>query len=83
MYRQDMKNFVKQISIKFRGFYFIKMNLVQNVLYRQAQQNISVEVRISSDIQNVKYRPVISVDRYISRSLVQKFYARPQVQQLD
>jgi len=29
---QDMKNFVEQISIKFGGFYIIKMNLVQTVL---------------------------------------------------
>jgi len=27
-----MKNFVEQISIKFIGFYVIKMNLVQSVL---------------------------------------------------
>jgi len=31
-YWQDMKNFVEQISKKFRGFYLIKMNLVQTVL---------------------------------------------------
>jgi len=33
MYRQDMKHYVEYISIKFGGFYFIKMNLVQTVLY--------------------------------------------------
>jgi len=27
-----MKNFIKQIPIKFGGFYVIKMNLVQTVL---------------------------------------------------
>jgi len=27
-----VKNFVEQISIKFEGFYLIKMNLVQTVL---------------------------------------------------
>jgi len=27
-----MKNFVEQISIKFGGFYLIKMNLVQTAL---------------------------------------------------
>jgi len=26
------KHFVEQISIKFRGFYLIKMNLIQTVL---------------------------------------------------
>jgi len=31
-YWQDIKSFVEQISIKFRGFYLIKMNLVQTVL---------------------------------------------------
>jgi len=31
---------------------------------------ISVEIRISADIQKVKYRPIISVDRYIGRSVV-------------
>jgi len=31
-YWQDMKNFVEQISIKYRGFYLIKMNLVQTML---------------------------------------------------
>jgi len=31
-YWQDMKNFVKQILIKFGGFYLKKMNLVQTVL---------------------------------------------------
>jgi len=31
-YWQDMKTFVEQISIKFGGFYIIKMNLVQTVL---------------------------------------------------
>jgi len=31
---------------------------------------ISVEFRISVDIQKVKYRPIISVDRYIGRSLI-------------
>jgi len=31
---------------------------------------ISVEICISADIQKVKYRPIISVDRYIDRSLV-------------
>jgi len=30
---------------------------------------ISMEIRLSADIQKVKYRPVISVDRYIGRSL--------------
>jgi len=28
---------------------------------------ILVEIRISADIQKVKYRPMISVDRYIGR----------------
>jgi len=27
-YWQDMKNFVEQISMKFRGFYLIEMNVV-------------------------------------------------------
>jgi len=31
-YWQGMKNFVEQISIKFGGFYLIKMNLVETVL---------------------------------------------------
>jgi len=31
-YWQDIKNFVEQISIQFRDFYLIKMNLVQIVL---------------------------------------------------
>jgi len=30
--RQDMKNFVEQILIKFESFYVIKVNLVQTVL---------------------------------------------------
>jgi len=34
-----MKNFVEQISIKFGGFYLIKMNLVE-LCCRQAHQNI-------------------------------------------
>jgi len=34
LYWQDMKNLVEQIPIKFKGFYVIKMNLVQTVLSR-------------------------------------------------
>jgi len=55
-----MKNFVGQISIKFGGFYLNKMTLVQTVLPK-----ISVEIRLSADIQKVKYRPIILVDRYL------------------
>jgi len=56
------------------------MNLVQTVL-NQAQHikisvKTSVKLRISADIQKIKYqkikyRPIISVDRYIVRSLFQ------------
>jgi len=31
-YWQDKKNFTEQISIKFGGLYYVKINLVQNVL---------------------------------------------------
>jgi len=34
---------------------------------------ISVEIRISANIQTVKYRPIISVGRCIGRSLVRSF----------
>jgi len=44
-----VKNFAEQISIKFRGFYVIKMKLVQTVLYGQAR-HISMEIRLSADI---------------------------------
>jgi len=67
LYWQDMKNFVEQIPIKFRSFNVIKMNLVQIVL--STNTKILVEIRISADIQKVKHRPIISVDRYIGQSL--------------
>jgi len=68
-----MKNFVEQISIKFRDLYLIKMNLVQLCLidkHTKISAKISVEIRISADIQKTKYRPIILVDRYIGRFLV-------------
>jgi len=37
-YWQDMKNFIEQISIKFGGFYLIKM-IYKKLYYRQAHQN--------------------------------------------
>jgi len=68
LYWQDMKNFIKQIPIKFIGFYIIKMNLVQTAVDKHTK--ISMEISISADnIQKVKYRPIISVDQYIGRSL--------------
>jgi len=62
-----MKNVFEQTSTKFGGFYFIKMNLIQTAFCRQANQNICGDLYIA-DIQKVKYRPIISVDRYIYRS---------------
>jgi len=68
-YWQDMKNFVEQISIKFGGFLLNQDELSTNCAVDK-NTKISVEIRISADIQKVKYRPIISVDRYIGRSLV-------------
>jgi len=70
VYWQDMKNFVEQISIKFEGFtfYLIKINLVQTVSldkHTKKSVKISVKIRMSADIQRVKYQTIISVDRYI------------------
>jgi len=46
------------------------MNLLRTVLtVVDKDTKISVKIRISADIQKVKYRPIISVDRYIDRSL--------------
>jgi len=66
-YWQGMKNFVEQISIKFGGFYSIKMNLYK--LCCRHVTKILVEIHISTDIQKVKYRPIMSVGRYIGWSL--------------
>jgi len=55
-YRYDMKN-VEQISIKFGGFYLIKMSLVQTVLWTSTS----------------KYRWIfkrLNLGRYIGRSPV-------------
>jgi len=41
-----MKQFVEQISIKFGGFYLIKMKLVQTVLQKKAHQNIGENLNI-------------------------------------
>jgi len=37
-YWQDVKSFVNQISLKFRNFHLIKMNLVQIVLQTSASK---------------------------------------------
>jgi len=49
------------------------MNLVQTGCidnHTKISEKISVKICISADIQKVKYRPIISVDRYIGWSLV-------------
>jgi len=49
-----MENFVEQISLKFRGVYLIKMNLVQTI----------VKIRISADnIGGPIYRSVFNLYR--------------------
>jgi len=55
----------------FSLFYLIKTNLVQTVRDKDTKISvkISVEICVSADIQKVKYRPKISVDRYTGRSL--------------
>jgi len=55
-----MENFVEQISIKFRGFYFNQDEFGSNCPVDK-HTKISVKICISADIQKVKYRPIISV----------------------
>jgi len=64
-----MKNFVEQISIKFGGFYKIRDEFGTYCAVDK-HTKISVDICISADIEKVKYRAIISVDRYIGRSLV-------------
>jgi len=63
------KYFVEQISIKFGGFYLNQDKFGTNCAVDK-HTKISVEIRISADIQKVKYGPIISVDRHISWSLI-------------
>jgi len=49
LYLQGMKNFIKQIPIKFGGFYVIKMNMVQTALSVDKHTKISVKGQISAD----------------------------------
>jgi len=60
-YWQDRKNFVEQISIKFEGF---NQDEFDSHCAVDKHTKISVKIRISADIQKIKYRPIISVDRY-------------------
>jgi len=85
LYWQDMKNFVEQIPIKFEGFFVIKRNLVQNAIdkYTKISVKLSMEIRILADIQNVKYRPIISVDRYVGQSLGSKTFVREKILNTD
>jgi len=73
-----MKNFVEQISIKSGGF-FTKSRWNWYKLYcLQAHQNIGrySKGQISAVIQKVKYRPLMSVDRYVGRSDIQNSKGR-------
>jgi len=55
-----LENFFWKNSNKIRRFFLIKMNLVQIVLSINTPE-------IMVEIQKVKYRPLISVNRYIGR----------------
>jgi len=63
-----MKNFVEQISIKFGDFLLNQLKFGSNCAVEKHTE-ISVKICISADIQKVKYRPMISVNLYIGRSL--------------
>jgi len=67
-YWQDMKNFVEDISIKFR--YFLNQEQFGANYVVEKYTKIPVEIHISADIQKVKYRPITSMGRYIGRSLI-------------
>jgi len=68
--------FLKPIfEVKFSGFEVELWSLDFEVKYRWPilsgiSYHCKVRIRISADLHKVKYRPIISVDRYISRSLV-------------
>jgi len=58
--------------VKTRNVLLNKFNKIRRILlYQDEFGSISMEICISADIQTkVKYRPIISVDWYIRRSLV-------------
>jgi len=58
-----MKNFVEQISIKFRGFWRNQGEFGTNYAVDK-HTKISVEICISDDIQKVKYRLIILMNQY-------------------
>jgi len=60
---------IRKISIKFGGFYLIKMNCAVDK-HAKISIKILVEICISTNIQKIKYRPVTPLDWYISQSLV-------------
>jgi len=62
------KNFWTNFN-KIRRFLLIQYEFGSNGA-ADKHTNISVKIRISADIQKAKYRQIISVDRYIGRSLV-------------
>jgi len=64
-----MKNFVEQISIKFKDLYLIKMNLVYKLCCRQAHQNICGNLYIGR-YSNAQLPADNIVDRYIGRFLL-------------
>jgi len=69
-YWKDRKNFIEQISIKFGDFYYLmKMNLFWTVPLTSTPK-YREKFLYRPDIQKVKYRLIISVNRYIVRSLV-------------
>jgi len=56
-------------------FFFLKPILLFEVKYRWPilsgiSYHCKVRIRISADLQKVKYRPIISAGRYIGRSLM-------------
>jgi len=69
-YRQDTKNFIEQISIN-SGF-FTEDEFDSNCA-EDKHTKISVEIRISADIQRVKYRSVSSPNHRDNISVGQSY----------
>jgi len=73
------ENYLQKILARYEKFCWTNFNKIRRFLLKQVEfgsncavdkhTKISVDIRISADIQKVKYRKIILVDRYIGRSL--------------
>jgi len=76
-----MATSIKQSVLETDRYHFIETDTNVNVKYRSTNNNggsimsavsyrSKVRIRISTDFQKVKYRPIILVGRYIGWSLI-------------